>query len=95
MEPDENVFTESELRVLSRVVSECGAESGNSLSRRTHTEGPWPLLWDAGVPAKPIPRIALRWIENLPVENDAVKAAAKRALERSAVAAYAEPLLRA
>lgn len=93
MDADESVFSESEARILARVVSECGTETGASLSLKTHSEGPWPLIWDAESPSKRIPRIALRWIENLPVENDAVKAKAKAALERAHVAPQVAKLL--
>jgi uncharacterized phage-associated protein len=93
MEADESVFTESELRVLACVVDECGEETGNSLSNRTHSEGPWPMIWDAESPAKRIPRIALRWIENLPIDNDIVKAKAKEALARPNVERHVAELL--
>jgi uncharacterized phage-associated protein len=86
MEADEAVFTESELRILARVVHECGDQTGSTLSSRTHSEGPWPMIWDAESPSKRIPRIALRWIENLPVDNDSVKATARAALARPKVA---------
>ncbi len=93
MEADEAAFSESEFRVLRRVVAECGSETGNALSLRTHTEGPWPLIWDAESPSKRIPRIALRWIENLPVDDDIVKGKAKAAVERPHVAHEVAALL--
>lgn len=93
MNADESVFSGSEAEVLLRVVSECGSQTGNSLSLKTHSEGPWPMIWDAESPSKSIPRIALRWIENLPVDNDIVKAKAKAAIERAHVAPQVKKLL--
>jgi uncharacterized phage-associated protein len=82
MDPDENQFTQTESEVLARVIRECGTETGNSLSHRTHREGPWQHVW-TGEPGRPIPLGALRWLDNLPTDADVTKA--KKTLARAAV----------
>lgn len=70
VEPDKDLFSETELEVLNDVIHECGWDTGVSLSDRTHREGPWSFIWDAKKPNRPIPYIAFRWLANLPDEGD-------------------------
>ena len=70
VEPDEDLFSETELEVLNQVISECGQMTGSTLSHKTHQEGPWAFIWDAKEPSRQIPYIAFRWLANLPNERD-------------------------
>ena len=70
VEPDEDIFLETELEILNQVIAECGRMTGTALSQKTHQEGPWPFIWDAKQPCRQIPYTAFRWLANLPDEND-------------------------
>ncbi len=74
-DPDEDLFSETELEALNDVVRECGGMTGRALSGRTHREGPWSFIWDAKKPGRSIPYIAFRWLANLPDESDIQEAA--------------------
>ena len=69
-EADEAQFTATELETLTQVMRELGGLSGKQLSRRTHMEGPWQMCWDKDDQRKEILPIAMRWIDNIPDEND-------------------------
>ena len=64
------MFADTELVVLERVIGECAKETGNSLSERTHREPAWLLVWNPEAPNQRIPYGAFRWVENLPDNND-------------------------
>lgn len=64
-EPDESVFSRSELEVLDEVIQQFGNRSGTFLSDFTHEEnGVWSWAWDANAPGRPIPYTLARWIDN-------------------------------
>ena len=74
VEANDDIFDESELRTLGRVVKECAGESGTALSRRTHLDGPWLHVWNEQRPNQPIHRTAFRWLDNLPDDDDCILA---------------------
>ena len=74
-EPDEDLFSETEIKVLDDVIHEYGWRTGTALSEITHREGgPWSFIWDAKRPNRPIPYVAFRWLANLPNEKDTEEA---------------------
>jgi len=68
--PDESLFLQTELEVLDTVIERCGHKTGADLSALTHRDGPWQFVWSANNPGRRIPRIAFRWLDNLPDEKD-------------------------
>ena len=79
-EPDEDIFTETELEVLDYIAARHGRSSGAVLTRETHSEGPWRAVWDPQNPGRSIPRALFRWVDNMPSERDLC--AAKRSIEK-------------
>jgi len=70
MEPDESIFSETELAVLEEVIERCGHLTGLALSHRTHREAPWVFAWDPKAPGRKIHHLTFRWLENLPDEDE-------------------------
>lgn len=81
VEPDESVFSESEIAVLEQVIADCGPMTGLALSHRTHREGPWLFAWDPQNVGRKIPPALFRWMDNLPDEEEL--AIAKRSVLRT------------
>ena len=79
-EPDEDIFTETELEVLDYIADRYGRSSGAVLTRETHLEGPWRAVWDPQNPGRSIPRTLFRWIDNIPSDRDID--AAKRSIKK-------------
>lgn len=73
-EPDIGVLSNSDREILDTVIERHGDSGGRTLIERTHREGPWQLIYDAAEPGRPIPRIAYRWLDNLPDEEDLERA---------------------
>ena len=70
-EPDEDLFSETEIKVLDDVIQEYGWRTGTALSEITHREGgPWSFIWDAKRPNRPIPIRCFQVLANLPNEKD-------------------------
>jgi uncharacterized phage-associated protein len=69
-EPNEAVFSVSELEVLDEVIAACGGSNGAALSRRTHGDGPWSLAWNPLKPGQPLPYMIFRWLDNLADEDE-------------------------
>ena len=93
MEPDEALLSQSELEVLNLVIERCGHKTGAALSALTHHDGPWPFIWNAAQPGRPIPYIAFRWLDNLPDDDDLAKA--RKAISQPRVAAKLKEILAA
>lgn len=71
MEPNTDLFSESELATLEEVVRKYGSLTGVALSNLTHEEAlPWSFTWDADNPGRPIPLALFRWTDNLADEED-------------------------
>ena len=70
MDPDESVFTETELETLDEVIKICGHLTGLALSHRTHREAPWVFAWDPMNPGQKIHYMTFRWLDNLPDEDE-------------------------
>jgi hypothetical protein len=70
VEPDDSVFTASELDILRDTIRCHGWKTGTELTELTHTIGPWPLIWKAEEPGRKIPFVAFRWLDNLPDDSD-------------------------
>lgn len=86
-------FRDTERLVLRHVVERLGHLSGEELVKRTHNEGPWPLVWDENEPSgKRIPQSLWRWADNLPDEKDLNLA--KECVERPEVQAALRKLER-
>lgn len=83
VESDESLFSESEVRILQRVLTDCGGRPGYELSLRTHLDPPWLMAWDEERPNQRIPRMLFRWAENLPDDED--QEFARQALARESV----------
>lgn len=83
VQADQARFSESELRTLQRVLTECGGRTGAELSKWTHLDPPWIIAWDEQRPNQRIPRMLFRWVENLPDEED--QEFARQALARESV----------
>jgi len=81
MGANKDLFLPTEIAVLEDVVCQLGNLSGWELIRRTHSEAPWLSVWRGDAAAgRLIPRAAMRWGDNLPSDDDLVKA--KRRLSR-------------
>lgn len=90
IEPDEDLFTETELDILGEVVRECGSLGGAALTAKTHREGPWHLFWEAEDPGRRIPYPAFRWLDNLPDDDDLEEA--RKALSRPGISEILEQI---
>lgn len=90
MEPDETLFSDSELSVLDAVIKRHGNASGVELSMRTHLEGPWVFAWNPRHPGQPIPYTLFRWLDNTP--DDADLALARKRLARASIATLVKTL---
>lgn len=75
MEPDEELFSETEIEMLDRVVEKLGNLPGSKLSKMTHQEPPWLLVWEDDEPGRDMPYLTFRWLDNLPDEDDLETAA--------------------
>jgi uncharacterized phage-associated protein len=69
-EPNEAIFSDSELEILDEVIATCGRSTGAALSRRTHGDGPWSFAWNPLKPGRPMPYMLFRWLDNLPDEDE-------------------------
>ena len=90
LQPDEDLFTETELDVLNEVIEECGRIPGATLSSKTDREGPWALIWNSSDPGRHIPYVAFRWLDNLPDEEDLEEA--RKVLARPGLAEHVAEL---
>lgn len=68
--PNLDVFSDSEMDSLRRVVVELGSMTGRSLVQKAHSEGPWQMVWDEQRPNRAIPYSLFTWLDNLPVDGD-------------------------
>lgn len=85
VESDEAQFTDSEIAILHEVIAKCAGVSGSELSRRTHLDGPWLLVWNEQKPNQPIHHMTFRWLDNLPDEDDcalALKSISRESVQR-------------
>lgn len=70
VDPDESVFTETELDVLRDTIRQHGWKTAKELIDLTHNVGPWQFVYAAEDQGRPIPPTAFRWLDNLPDEED-------------------------
>jgi uncharacterized phage-associated protein len=64
------MFAASEHYIVQRVVKELGSLTTEQLVERSHTEGPWSLVWKGNAEKRRIPMTAFRWLDNLPTDED-------------------------